>query len=763
MSCPDSKTLSEFSDGNPSDRSVGKHVEDCEACQAVLETERRLGRAFGRLTCPAPEELGLFIDDSLEAQRLERIAGHVLECGDCRDVVSWTREAQAQVAKSSTRRRRRPRAASRRGDQTLTWLGAAAAIAAAVLVAVILGGGPEPVDSDQAELPPQPTPTVTPTPEQVPSVPTPDAPEGDSSTPDEPVTPEPNSDPSGDTDPATPEPSGDPIDESPDTPDVPDAGPDSTTGEDGGTSETPRPTAPPIAVMALASADVSWRHADGPRAALKGRSTIPAGSHLEAGRGGSVRIGGATCALQARASLTVSANAIELISGDVLLDADADGQAVACGDAIVRPERGSRLLLSREKTGSFLLCMVSGDAQLSVQGQAAVQLHAGDARRVRGGRIRAVRNPAAVLARARAVATESVLQAGVDVPRGLTALRSLRAAAALLGGGLAERAHAALAIEALRAADPRLAALAALESAPEGVLDDSLTNDPKALAKDGGAGATVLALLCQARGKRLKPETRDLVQGVAEALADLPPQAIVNDPSAILALRAAERATKIRLPRATWKAIASAIELSSPYELGAALLAKKPVDAATRARLLTELDDLLGDPARTAMTAGELWKLEQALVLTDSLTADRDALLVARAALLESSPLIVPLLAHSSTLLLGARALKAPGPASVITQRVGDIYQVTFVFRSARHPRKVYLCGSWDGWLEEQTLMVKRQDGSFTATLTLPPGNHEYKLRLVSGETDVWEIDTQNPLSGPDERGGKNSLLPLTD
>jgi hypothetical protein len=754
MSCPDAKTLSEFSDGDLSDPSVRKHVKACEACQGVLGTESRLRSAFGRLTCPAPEELGLFIDDALDAERLERIAGHVLECGDCRDVVSWTREAQVHVAKSNTRRRRRPRGASRSGDQTLTWVGAAVAIAAAILVIVVLGGRPDQRPSDQAELPPVPTPIETPTPDRDQPPEVPDVPEDGATdplpTPDVPV---PDDDPSGEP-PVRPEPTVTPEP----TPDSPDADATETPNESG-TSETERPAPAPISVMALASADLTWRHADGPSAGLRGPASIPAGSLLEAGRGGSVRIGGATCALQARASVTVAENAIELISGDVLLDANEGDQAVACGDALVRPERGARLFLSREKTGSFLLCMVTGNAELSLQGQAALSLRAGEARRVRGGRVRAVRKPAAVLARARAVVTETALQSGVDVPRGLTALRSLRAATALLGGTLSERARAALALEALRAADPRLAALAALESGPASDLG-SLAKDPEALAQEGGAGATILALLCRNQGKRLDAEARDVVQALAQALAGLTPEAISSEPGAILSLRAAERATKARLPRSTWKAIASAIELDSPYRLGAALLAKKPVDAATRARLLAELDGLL-QGSTPPDTAAALWQLEQALVLTDTLNADRDAQLVAHAARLGSSPLIVPLLAHSSTLLLGAKRLQASGPASVVTQRVGDTYHVTFAFRSARRPRKVYLCGSWDNWLEEQTLMTKRPDGSFTATIALAPGDHEYKLRLVSGDTDVWEIDAQNPLSGPNGRGSLNSLLPL--
>lgn len=764
MSCPDSKTLSEFSDGDLSDSGVGLHVKTCKSCQGVLKSDDRIRNAFGRLTCPAPEELGLFIDDALETARLERIAGHVLECGECRDVVCWTREAQAQVAKSNTRRRRRPRVAPKRGGQTLTWLGAAAAIAAAILLIVVFGGSPDGHPSDQAELPPQPTPSETPTPDRhplpdVPSVPdegTPD-PQPD---PDVPVTSEtgPGAERPDDT-PVRPKPTGD-RDTKPNAPDT-DTIPSPDTG---GTSEAEQPTPPPVAVMALASADVTWRHADGPRTGLQGTGTIPAGSLLEAGRGGSVRIGGATYALEPRASLTVAADAIELIGGDVLLDANESGQTVACGDALVRPERGARVFLSREKTGSFLLCMVTGNAELSLQGQAALSMHAGDARRVRGGRVRAVRKPAAVFERARAVATEAALQTGVDVPRGLTALRSLRAAVALLDGTVGERAHGALAVEALGAADPRLAALAALEPTPSDALNSALNQATDAVAKDGGAGATILALLCRARGKRLEESVRVQVQALVEALAGLAPEALVRDPAALLALRAAERATKIRLPRTTWKSIASAIELNSPYDLSAALLAKKPVDAATRIRLLAELDSLLQVSAANTTppkTAAQLWQLEQALVLTDSLNADRDAQLVARAARLESDPLVVPLLAHSSALLLGVKGPKAPGPASVVTQRVGDVYQVTFVFRSARRSRKVYLCGSWDSWLEAKTAMTRQADGSFTATLALPPGDHEYKLRLVSGDTDVWEIDAQNPLSGPDGRGGSNSLLPL--
>ena len=53
----------------------------------------------------------------------------------------------------------------------------------------------------------------------------------------------------------------------------------------------------------------------------------------------------------------------------------------------------------------------------------------------------------------------------------------------------------------------------------------------------------------------------------------------------------------------------------------------------------------------------------------------------------------------------------------------------------------------------------ERPDGSFSATLVLPEGRYEYKVRLAEGAR--WEHDPGNPLTAADGQGGLNSVVIL--
>jgi 1,4-alpha-glucan branching enzyme len=60
---------------------------------------------------------------------------------------------------------------------------------------------------------------------------------------------------------------------------------------------------------------------------------------------------------------------------------------------------------------------------------------------------------------------------------------------------------------------------------------------------------------------------------------------------------------------------------------------------------------------------------------------------------------------------------------------------------------KVALCGVFNSWSEDSSLMSRGNDGHWKATLALPPGRYEYKF-LVDGQ---WMPDlhaAENVMNG---------------
>ncbi|MFN8588950.1 MAG: hypothetical protein U0704_14250 [Candidatus Eisenbacteria bacterium] len=68
----------------------------------------------------------------------------------------------------------------------------------------------------------------------------------------------------------------------------------------------------------------------------------------------------------------------------------------------------------------------------------------------------------------------------------------------------------------------------------------------------------------------------------------------------------------------------------------------------------------------------------------------------------------------------------------------------------------VSVCGDFNSWGVTVNKMTQNADGSWTATVKMPPGSYAYKF-LVDGTT--WKQDEGNPATADDGFGGKNSII----
>ncbi|MBL4847835.1 MAG: hypothetical protein JKY65_20155, partial [Planctomycetes bacterium] len=138
-----------------------------------MNNERQLDRVLEGAFCPEAAVLGQFLDESLSADLQERVAGHVLRCCACQDVVAWTREAAAQPlsqrkSKTATGRRRRIRPAAKQGLPS--WVPGVAAAAGLLLVAFVALKASDTQPSGQLG---QATPSASPTPSKIQPQPSP--------------------------------------------------------------------------------------------------------------------------------------------------------------------------------------------------------------------------------------------------------------------------------------------------------------------------------------------------------------------------------------------------------------------------------------------------------------------------------------------------------------------------------------------------------------------------------------------------------------
>jgi len=79
--------------------------------------------------------------------------------------------------------------------------------------------------------------------------------------------------------------------------------------------------------------------------------------------------------------------------------------------------------------------------------------------------------------------------------------------------------------------------------------------------------------------------------------------------------------------------------------------------------------------------------------------------------------------------------------------------RVKFEFR-ADPGSTVHVAGSFNGWSPTESQMI-HEGNSYTTTLLLPRGRHEYKF-VVDG---IWRSDPECPEWAPNDKGSLNSVI----
>ena len=702
-------------------------------------SERQLERALEAVFCPEAETLAQFLDETLDSSLQERVAGHVLRCEACQDVVAWTREAAAQAAsrpkvrgkKGTGRHRRRSGAARAIPARTgvPSWVPAVAAAAGVLLVALIglkasdTGSGSQlgQASPSPSKIQPPETPRETPSPSATRETPAP--------SPTSAASPQPSEQPSPS---ERPSPSEQPS---------PSTSPGDTRVE---------PAAEPSRVwVAALEPGVTWREEGGKRRALKGGQALLTGTKLEAQSPAAVQVGDQRVELGAKSALGLVKAGVQPLSGEALVSGR--GQ-IACGEVRLESAKDDEVFVAQHR-GAMVLVIVAG----APKGPLGA-LKPGQAFRVAGGALEPAPKAGELLRRAEVFSSQRRQQASLAVPGGL----ALRAALVVAGprlekGSLAQRAQAARVVEACWAAAPRLAAetLSSLEVAHE----ELAALAPSALIAERAGADYALAAVARARRTKSTETSRAALNALAGALREDPRS--LRDPDALLALRALERVTKSK-DGAFWRRAAESLRGQAPSGPGAPLLIALVGGPKAAKASLKALDvQLESDPLTTPLTPEVLWGAAQRLILAGAWSPERSRRLRGHLEV-HLSQALAPELAYVA----GRHATRVLGGkirAGVEDRRralpVAGGYRVTLVFSSPRKPRTVHLCGSWNDWEEETTPMTRRRDGAFEVTLELPPGRHEYKLRLDGGR--LWEIDADNALVTADTRGGKNSVLLL--
>lgn len=99
-------------------------------------------------------------------------------------------------------------------------------------------------------------------------------------------------------------------------------------------------------------------------------------------------------------------------------------------------------------------------------------------------------------------------------------------------------------------------------------------------------------------------------------------------------------------------------------------------------------------------------------------------------------------------------AMSLAGATAVIAATAAGDGGVTFTCR-APDAKAVFLAGDFNSWSASAQPLTRGDDGAWSATLALTPGDHEYKF-VVDG---AWQEDADNPRRKGDPFGGSNSLV----
>jgi 1,4-alpha-glucan branching enzyme len=82
--------------------------------------------------------------------------------------------------------------------------------------------------------------------------------------------------------------------------------------------------------------------------------------------------------------------------------------------------------------------------------------------------------------------------------------------------------------------------------------------------------------------------------------------------------------------------------------------------------------------------------------------------------------------------------------------------RVTFQLPVEVRAETAYLCGEFNGWSRTSHPMMRRKNGSFTLTVTLPPGEYRFRY-LLDGLR--WENDWAADDYRPNEFGHDDSVV----
>lgn len=86
--------------------------------------------------------------------------------------------------------------------------------------------------------------------------------------------------------------------------------------------------------------------------------------------------------------------------------------------------------------------------------------------------------------------------------------------------------------------------------------------------------------------------------------------------------------------------------------------------------------------------------------------------------------------------------------------------KVTISYRPEEWVTDVALVGSFNNWDKDADPMMRDVEGNFSFIMSLNPGVYRYKF-VLNGS--VWTTDPTNQKSQPDNMGGANSLLEVTE
>lgn len=89
----------------------------------------------------------------------------------------------------------------------------------------------------------------------------------------------------------------------------------------------------------------------------------------------------------------------------------------------------------------------------------------------------------------------------------------------------------------------------------------------------------------------------------------------------------------------------------------------------------------------------------------------------------------------------------------------GATCRVTFSMPAEINAQQIHLCGEFNQWNKSSHLMLRRQDGRFSLTLTLKTGR-SYRFRYLI-DSRRWENDWEADAYAPNNFGSEDSVIIL--